>query len=507
MEPLVLSVTAAHSGLAVERKRPVAIKLADNRVDGRSDQHPAQRQKYGVEWMVSIPVLNIPNPNQVVYIVNLLYAAEPSLDFGVLVEVGELFADKYEALLHERCFRESNLLQLDLASVAVDGTLTDLCKALTSRIAHSVSTDAVGVYLADSRGGLELNGLSISGIRTLMRFQKVALTSSERVIKSNREHLQLSVGALDDEGRFQGAGAARDQGSVVAVPMRNLEGKAIGSIVCVREFQRDLGTQCTFTYDDVTAIEALGQTFAPYHEMLFSESQRLEALSRLSHELKGPITGMRAALESARSELGGHRFSHDFLKDLAGYTDLISGLTEEFEVGTENQLELTLHRERLNLVSDLLAPTMRAVEKTLKGRGYSEGKIRRPGVSAAPRMWLDRGRMLQVIFNLLENAIKYSDINPARFSVEVTFSFENGNYEISFRDHGIGIPAGFERRIFFLGSRAPNALEKHAAGKGMGLAIARKIVRAHGGELEYRRHANGSEFVIVLPQTIVEPPS
>lgn len=501
MGSLVLDARAAHSGAVIETKRPLTILLATPSQGGRVDQHPRQSSALGAQWMASIPVLNLSNANQVIYVINLLFASQPR-DFDNYISLGRLFAEHYESALHERCFRESNLLHLDLARTAVGGTMIDVCRTLAARVSRFIRADAVGIYLRGSQDDLRLAGVSISGIRTLMQFHAHSVALADEVMTSNRERLEVNISVPHSD---PGVRSPSSSASIGAVPIRNLAGQAAGAIVCVRLFQPSLARHCTFTYDDLTGIEALGQAFTPYHELLYAEQERLEALSRLGHELKGPILGLRAALERTRHELHGRRFEHDYINDLDGYTELISKLSDEFELGTEN-LDTKLHREKLNLVHDLFAPSMRAVVSTLSSRGYTEGRISRPGLHMAPAMWLDRSRMLQVIFNLLENAIKYSDPDPTQFSIDVTFSVQRDNYEISFRDQGMGIPAGYEQRIFILGTRAPNASQRHATGKGFGLSIARNIVRAHGGELEYRRHEQGSEFVITLPKRAVQVP-
>ena len=82
--------------------------------------------------------------------------------------------------------------------------------------------------------------------------------------------------------------------------------------------------------------------------------------------------------------------------------------------------------------------------------------------------------------NLLSNAVKYS---PAGGEVEVGLWSEAGGYLVKVTDHGIGLPAGQELRIFEVFGRASNAAAQQIPGLGLGLAISRQLVEAHGGRM------------------------
>ena len=109
--------------------------------------------------------------------------------------------------------------------------------------------------------------------------------------------------------------------------------------------------------------------------------------------------------------------------------------------------------------------------------------------------------MQRVILNLLQNAVKYADDDVSLFQVTVSYAREGDFAAIIVRDQGIGVPEGSEERIFSFGYRAMNAIAKQPTGLGFGLPIARKIVQAHGGQLQFRRPTSGqgSEFVVKIP--------
>jgi signal transduction histidine kinase len=99
--------------------------------------------------------------------------------------------------------------------------------------------------------------------------------------------------------------------------------------------------------------------------------------------------------------------------------------------------------------------------------------------------------------NLIDNALKYSPDQPA---VWVEWGCENGALAVRVRDRGIGIPAGEQRSIFRKFVRGSAAAAANVKGTGVGLAMVRHVVRAHGGEVRLASAAGeGSTFTILLP--------
>jgi signal transduction histidine kinase len=125
-------------------------------------------------------------------------------------------------------------------------------------------------------------------------------------------------------------------------------------------------------------------------------------------------------------------------------------------------------------------------------RGRSERHtIQLDPVSGPLLVRADRNRLAQVIANLLANAVKYS---PDGGIVEVRAAVRNGNACVSVRDHGIGIPAADRSRIFtkfFRGGAGLGGI----GGMGLGLAVSREIVEAHGGRMSFESEVgSGSIF-------------
>jgi two-component system sensor histidine kinase VicK len=110
---------------------------------------------------------------------------------------------------------------------------------------------------------------------------------------------------------------------------------------------------------------------------------------------------------------------------------------------------------------------------------------------------VDRETMQCVFWNLLENAVKYS---PDCDRVWVELTRNNGTVEIAVRDQGVGIPRDEQQRVFDKFVRGTAARSSDVRGTGIGLAMARQIVRAHGGDITLQSEpGKGSTFCVVLP--------
>ena len=114
------------------------------------------------------------------------------------------------------------------------------------------------------------------------------------------------------------------------------------------------------------------------------------------------------------------------------------------------------------------------------------------------RVFGDRERLRRVLFNLVDNAVKYT---PAGGRVTLSLRQRDGHVCLSVRDTGIGLSEAEQEHVFQRFHRADSARARDAQGSGLGLCIARSIVEAHGGTLQVAsRPGEGSIFTVCLPQ-------
>jgi signal transduction histidine kinase len=123
-----------------------------------------------------------------------------------------------------------------------------------------------------------------------------------------------------------------------------------------------------------------------------------------------------------------------------------------------------------------------------------------------PTLYLDEGKIRQVIMNFIDNAIYYS---PDANAVKVTLSVEDGDAVLRVIDHGMGVPEEAKKKLFSKFFRAENARKQRPDGTGVGLFLAKKVIDGHGGKLVFESEVGkGSTFGFRLPiKKLSKPPT
>ena len=110
----------------------------------------------------------------------------------------------------------------------------------------------------------------------------------------------------------------------------------------------------------------------------------------------------------------------------------------------------------------------------------------------------DRTHLLSVVFNLLDNALKYSKANTA---IQVDIKEQENTIELKITDNGIGIPQEYREKIFEKFFRVPTGDTHNAKGHGLGLSYVAKVIQRHHGSINVSSHEGlGSTFTIQLPK-------
>ena len=116
---------------------------------------------------------------------------------------------------------------------------------------------------------------------------------------------------------------------------------------------------------------------------------------------------------------------------------------------------------------------------------------------------MDPKLILQVLLNLLENAVKYT---PAGSQITVTAGRRGGDVFVSVADNGAGIPAALQDKVFEMFYTGDNKIADNRRSLGLGLPLCRSIIRAHGGEITLSDNVpHGAVFAFTIPSDEVKP--
>jgi PAS domain S-box-containing protein len=231
-----------------------------------------------------------------------------------------------------------------------------------------------------------------------------------------------------------------------------------------------------------------------------TEQKKLDTLrddltSMIYHDLRSPLANVVASLNMLETLLPPEDTS---MKSLLGISLRSS---ERIQRMTESLLDLSILEAGQSIgnrspssVSDLVYEAVEAIESTINNKNQS---ISYNVHDNLPKVLIDQDMIRRVVTNLLENASKYS---PAGNDIEVGASSDDGLVYIWVQDHGAGIPASEQERIYNKFTRLKS--ENGPKGLGLGLAYCRLAVQAHGGRIWVESELGvGSRFIFSLPLT------
>lgn len=231
-------------------------------------------------------------------------------------------------------------------------------------------------------------------------------------------------------------------------------------------------------------------------EALAAEANRAniakdQFLATLGHELRGPLSPILAALQLMRVKGLCTRELDVVERQVNVLVRLVDDLLDVARIG-HGQLEL--RKERVGM-SDLVTRARETVDSLLTEREHRLALlVSGPGLHVN----VDPARMTQVIANLLTNAAKYSERGS-----EITVRAERNDQQvrISVEDRGIGIAADMLPHVFEAFAQERSAVRRSRGGLGLGLAIVRNLVEAHGGRVTAHSDGlgSGSTFSVDLP--------
>jgi len=247
------------------------------------------------------------------------------------------------------------------------------------------------------------------------------------------------------------------------------------------------GSQLALALERVHFVEVARDTLV----QIEGERMRNTLLSAMSHDLRTPLTTILGAAQAAAPQLHDHP-AQALVASICDQAQAMLRLIENLlDMARLQGRGVELNRQWQSL-EEIVGSALRELRETLRTHPL---KVElQPDL---PLLEVDALLIERVLVNLLENAAKHT---PAGTLIEVRARAGGGNVTVEVDDAGPGLPEIAPERLFDPFERGRR--ESSVAGIGLGLALARRIVEAHGGRIEARRRSPaGASFVVTLPAT------
>lgn len=248
----------------------------------------------------------------------------------------------------------------------------------------------------------------------------------------------------------------------------------------------------------VTTTDEYGRVAAAINQMSAqlrrAEEVRRNLVADVAHELRTPLTIVRGELDLLQQQ--GESVAPEALLPLQDELIRLTRLVDDLhQLSLAEAKKLPLERKP----TDLPALLERIADRIRPDATGQEVYLLWSGPSEFPPLMLDSNRITQVFFNLIVNAVRYT---PPGGTVHVTAELPADGHQVrvSIRDTGIGIPPEHLPHVFDRFYRVDQARTRDSGGMGLGLAIAKECVLAHGGTIEVESAPGvGTTFRVGLP--------
>ena len=297
-------------------------------------------------------------------------------------------------------------------------------------------------------------------------------------------------------------------GSVGAATAHAMVAQIVGSSVVTTEDLMAVADETAQIMEYSSQLEAKSEELARTARQLREANRKLTELSeqkdaflsQISHELRTPMTSIRAFSEILR-DAGGlpaedqHKYATIIHDETIRLTRLLDDL---LDLSVLESGRVRLQAEDDNLAR-LIERALGAANSTAPDRDFV---IHRDPVREDIALHTDSGRLTQVFINIIANARKYCDAE--RPELRIAPRLRDGHVEVDFIDNGTGIPQKQQALIFEKFSRLTD--QARAGGAGLGLAICREIMLNLGGDITYIPGQGGAAFRVGFPQTMPAQP-
>jgi signal transduction histidine kinase/ligand-binding sensor domain-containing protein/class 3 adenylate cyclase len=226
-------------------------------------------------------------------------------------------------------------------------------------------------------------------------------------------------------------------------------------------------------------------------------------LANTSHELRTPLQGIIGLSESLLERVQAEDQKEDLSMVISSSRRLNSLVNDILDFSKLKNQEIQLVQNPLNLyaLSDVV---LRTLVPLVQGKKL---ELRNAVPKELPPVWADENRLQQIFYNLLGNAIKFTDQGSIVVSAELDPT-QPEQVNVAVADTGIGIPLDKHESIFQEFEQGDGSTERHFSGTGLGLAVSKKLVELHGGKMWLQSVVGqGSTFYFSLPRSVEQADS
>jgi signal transduction histidine kinase len=220
------------------------------------------------------------------------------------------------------------------------------------------------------------------------------------------------------------------------------------------------------------------------------EKARRQLVASVSHDLRTPLASLRLLVESVDDGVATGETRDRYLREMRTHVEVLTALIDDlFELSRIEAGEISWTMRQVEM-RELIDDTVAAMRAPAEARGVALAVELPAGEVLASA---NAEKLQRVLFNLIQNAIRHT---PADGSVTVRARSAAGRVEVEVADDGEGIPTGEGARLFEAFYRGEGA--RSGEGAGLGLAISRAIVEAHGGRIWLEGAAPGTRVRFTL---------
>jgi signal transduction histidine kinase len=261
-----------------------------------------------------------------------------------------------------------------------------------------------------------------------------------------------------------------------------------------RDIQIETGARDELAELAVATTEMAHQLAAREVERDAADGARRDLLAAVSHDLRTPLTSLRLLAEAIEDDLVDRETRSAYLGRMSLHLRSLSALVEDlFELSRLEAGDIQWSMQRVQL-DELVHETVDAMQPQARSSQVSVAASVPPGLAAARG---DPERLQRVLFNLIQNAIRHT---PADGSVTVLAEMNGAGVEVEVADSGEGLAEDERERVFDAFYRAGAGKARSGDSSGLGLAICRAIVEAHGGRIWFADSQSGTRVRFSLPE-------